>query len=245
MTTDASPARLKRFLAARLDPKVYLGLHVTVSLLLCALAAWAFGAIVDAVLDNDTVVRWDIAAAAAIHARVTPFGLRVFEVITNLGSPVVVSLVVVAMAIWCWRRQERVLAVGVVVICAGEAILDGVLKSVVHRTRPEFAVRFLHSQSFSFPSGHSFGSIVAYGLLAFLIVDFYRPIARTRRLVWIVAAGLIVLIGISRTYLGVHYPSDVVGGWSAGIAWLAICLTGLRFARARSGHGASQSPISA
>lgn len=244
MTIRTAPDRLRRFVAARLDPKLYLGLHVTVSLALSALAVWVFGAILDSVLENELLVRLDIATAAWIHERVTPSGLRVFDVITTVGSPAFVAGLVVVMAIWCWRRSEHVLAVGIVAICAGEALLDGVLKRVVHRVRPEFGARFLHGQSFSFPSGHAFGSIVAYGLLAFLIVDFYRPDRTVRRVILGVAATLIFAIGISRTYLGVHYPSDVMGGWAAGAAWLSVCLTGLRFARARSGRVAPNSALS-
>jgi membrane-associated phospholipid phosphatase len=244
VTTRATVTRLRRFLADRLDPKVYLGLHVTVSLALCALAVWVFGALVDSVLENESIVRWDIAAAAWIHAHVTTFGTRVFEGITDLGSPLVVWLLVLAMVSWCWRRGERVLAIGVASIVAGEVILDYVLKNVIHRTRPAFGAHFLHGLSYSFPSGHAFGGIVVYGLLAFLLVDFYRPERNARRLVWSVAGALIFAIGLSRTYLGVHYPSDVIGGWAAGVAWLAICLVGLRFARARSGHGAAGSPLS-
>ena len=226
--------RWRRFAADRLDPKVYLGLHVTVSFVVCALAVWLFAALVDAVLESDSIVNFDIAAAAWIHARVTPVGLRVFQVITDIGSPIVVSLLVVAMAGWCWRRRERVLAIGVVIICAGEALLDKVLKTVIHRNRPEFAARFLHGQSFSFPSGHAFGSMVAYGLLAYLLITFYRPAPRARRLILAGIATLILAIGVSRVYLGVHYPSDVIGGFAAGIAWLSICLTGIRLARERS-----------
>lgn len=237
-------ARLRRFVADRVDPELYLGLHVTISLALCALAVWVFGAIVDSVLDNELLVRLDIATAAWIHARVTAHGLQLFDIITTVGSPLFVAALVAVMAIWCWIRSEHVLAVGVVAICAGEALLDGVLKRLIHRVRPAYGAHFLHGQSFSFPSGHAFGSIVAYGLLAFLVIDFYRPGRVIRRVVLAIAAALIFAIGLSRTYLGVHYPSDVVGGWAAGIAWLAICLTGLRFARARSARAGTHSPLS-
>jgi membrane-associated phospholipid phosphatase len=226
--------RWRRFAADRLDPKVYLGLHVTVSFVVCALAVWLFAALVDAVLESDSIVNFDIAAAAWIHARVTPSGLRAFQVITDIGSPAFVSVLVVAMAIWGWRRRERVLAIGVVIISAGEALLDVVLKAVIHRNRPEFAVRFLHRQSFSFPSGHAFGSMVVYGLLAYLLMTFYRPAHRARKVILAGIAALILSIGVSRVYLGVHYPSDVIGGFAAGIAWLSICLTGIRLARERS-----------
>jgi undecaprenyl-diphosphatase len=71
-------------------------------------------------------------------------------------------------------------------------------------------------------------------MLGTLILTFYKP-PRVRKLVVQAIAGLIVLaIGVSRIYLGVHYPSDVIGGYAAGIAWLAICLTGIRLARERS-----------
>lgn len=213
---------------------MYLGLHVTVSFVVCALAVWLFSALVDAVLENDSIVFLDIAAASWIHARVTSLGLKVFQVITGIGSPGFVSVLVAVMAIWCWRRRERVLAIGVVSICVGEALLDGVLKTVIHRNRPEFGAQFLHGQSFSFPSGHAFGSIVAYGLLAYLLIAFYRPAPKPRKLIYAGIAALILAIGVSRVYLGVHYPSDVIGGFAAGIAWLAICLTGIRLARERS-----------
>jgi undecaprenyl-diphosphatase len=237
--------RWRRFAAARLDPKVYLGLHVTVSFVVCALAVWLFSALVDAVLENDSIVYFDIAAAAWIHAHVTLLGLHVFQAITDIGSPVFVSVLVAAMAIWCWRRRERVLAIGVVTIAAGEALLDRVLMTVIHRERPEFGAPFLHGQSFSFPSGHAFGSIVAYGLLAYLLITFYRPARQTRRLLRAGIATLILAIGVSRVYLGVHYPSDVIGGFAAGIAWLSICLTGIRLARERSSRADAPTAVRA
>ena len=226
--------RLRRFVAARVDPKAYLGLHVTVSFLVCALAVWVFGALVDSVLENDTIVRLDIAAAAWIHERVTPSGTRFFELVTYLGSPLFIVLLVAAMAIWCWLRRDRILAIAAVAVSAGQALLAAVLKASIHRQRPAFGAHFLHGQSFSFPSGHAFGSIVAYGMLATLILTFSKPPRSRRRLVQTVAASIVLAIGVSRIYLGVHYPSDVIGGYMAGIAWLAICLTGIRFARARS-----------
>ena len=243
MTGTSRLDRWRRFAADRLDPKVYLGLHVTVSFVVCALAVWLFAALVDAVLESDSIVNFDIAAAAWIHARVTPLGLRVFQLITDIGSPIFVSVLVVAMAIWCWWRRERVLAIGVVTICGGEALLDRVLKTVIHRTRPEFGARFLHGQSFSFPSGHAFGSIVAYGLLAYLLIAFYRPVLRARKLIYAGITALVLAIGVSRTYLGVHYPSDVIGGFAAGIAWLSICLTGIRLARERSSRADAPAPV--
>jgi undecaprenyl-diphosphatase len=235
--------RARRFIANRLDPEVYLGLHVTVSFVVFALAVWLFGTLVDYVLENEAIVRWDITAAEWIHGHVTPFGLRVFHVITQLGSPVAIGLLVVVLAAWSWRRRERLLAVGVVAICAGEALLDLILKHAIHRGRPVFGVGFLHDQqSFSFPSGHAFGSIVAYGLLAYIILDFYHPARRTRQLIYALTAVLVASIGVSRIYLGVHYPSDVIGGFAAGVAWLSICLTGIRLARSRARGGGAPEP---
>src|SRR3954468_19102519 len=79
-------AWLARFVAARLDPKAYLGLHVTIGLGVTALALWLFGAVLEEVLDNAAVVRFDVAAMTWVDGHVTPLGLRVFGLITRLGD---------------------------------------------------------------------------------------------------------------------------------------------------------------
>jgi undecaprenyl-diphosphatase len=78
------------------------------------------------------------------------------------------------------------------------------------------------------------GSVIGYGFLAYAIIVTTRWAGWHRRLVLAAAALLTLLIGLSRVYIGVHYPSDVVGGWAAGVAWLAVCITGYQVVSARS-----------
>src|SRR4029450_5020097 len=97
------PSRLARFVAARLDPKAYLGLHVTVSLGIAALALWLFGAVLEQVLDNATVVRLDVATLNWMVAHTSPIGLRIFTFITHLGDIPVIPAIAVAGAWVLWH----------------------------------------------------------------------------------------------------------------------------------------------
>ena len=99
-----------------------------------------------------------------------------------------------------------------------------ILKALFARERPEIVPHLVEVHSLSFPSGHSMNSAIVYLTLAVLIARGYEE-RRTRSFVIGAAALLVLLIGVTRIYLGVHYPSDVLGGWTVGAAW--ALLTGL------------------
>jgi membrane-associated phospholipid phosphatase len=210
-----------------------LGLRLTVGLGVAAIATWAFGWLLEEVLDAQSLGRWDDMAIEWMHARQTPLGDRLFQIVTLLGLPgvVIVSLVV---ALYLYRRQARLLLTGWIAANAGGGVLDQVLKVSVHRARPPFASAFFHGQSSSFPSGHAMSATICYVLLAYVITRL-APLPRSRQAVLYAAgAGLALLIGFSRLYLAVHYPSDVLGGHLAGAAWLAVCITGVEIGRAEA-----------
>lgn len=232
--TPRSPARWLRFFAARLDRESYLGLHLTVGLGVIALGVWLFGSLLEEVLDNDALVRADIAIASWIHSMTTPVGVKIFVAITNIGSPVVMATIAVVGAVTMFVKRHRLLAAAWVAAAAGGGVLDYLLKTTVHRSRPEYAAAFLHGSSYSFPSGHAMGSLLGYGFLAYALVLTGQRHARGARVVYSLAALLTLLIGISRVYIGVHYPSDVAGGWAAGLAWLAVCITGYQVVSGRT-----------
>ena len=226
--------RLSHFLAARLDRKSYLGLRLTVGLLVIAGGIWAFGGLLEEVLDNATLVQFDLAIANWIHATTTPGGARVFVAITDIGSPPVMSAIALLGVVIAFVRRHRLLAYAWAAAAVGGAALDYLLKTTVHRSRPEYAAAFLHGTSYSFPSGHAMGSVIGYGFLAYAVTLTVRWAGRHRGAVFAAAALMALLVGISRVYLDVHYPSDVVGGWAAGLAWLAVCVTGYEFVTGRS-----------
>lgn len=225
--------RLRTILKDRLNPKSYLGLHLTIGLAVAALGIWLFSTLLDAVLDNDALVRWDMAADAAIHARMTPPDLRIVDAVTQLGSPVAMAILGVAGAVLLWRAGRRTLLIGWSAAFVGGAIIGQVLKLAVHRTRPVYGAAYLHGQSFSFPSGHAMGSIIGYGMLLYVLRQVWPQGGTRRRAADMLAALFIFVIGLSRILLGVHYPSDVLGGWAAGAAWMAVCITGVGIAHHR------------
>jgi undecaprenyl-diphosphatase len=142
--------------------------------------------------------------------------------ITALGSATVLILftlaVVVALAV---RRQFH--AVGLVLAATlGGRLLNVVLKAFFDRPRPELVLHLTDVRSASFPSGHAMDSAVIYLTLATLLARLVSP--RALKIYFVaVALFLSFLVGLSRVYLGVHYPSDVLAGWMAGLAWAVLC----------------------
>jgi undecaprenyl-diphosphatase len=114
---------------------------------------------------------------------------------------------------------------------AGGKLLEFVLKSSVHRTRPQHAAEYLNYESFSFPSGHTMGATICYFMLAFVLTEIGGWQGPRQVLTYAVAAAIVAAVAFSRIYLGVHYPSDVLGGFAAGAAWIALCVITLRIVR--------------
>jgi undecaprenyl-diphosphatase len=187
-----------------------------------------------------TLARW-------LRAHATPLGDRVFYAITVIGMPVPLGALGAAVAgVLAWRRRWLAFW-GWAAAFVGGSLLDWMLKTIVHRPRPPYAEAYYRATGFSFPSGHAMMSLVAFGMLAYLLVAFRVRGRGARIAVATVAVGLIVLIGFSRLYLGVHYFSDVVGGYAAGTVWVAACASGVDVARRRRAMGgaAPHPPVAA
>ncbi|MFE6861552.1 phosphatase PAP2 family protein [Nocardia sp. NPDC057668] len=147
-------------------------------------------------------------------------GLRSgLEVLTRFGSSVTLVVLLALAAIWLAQRGQQRLAVYVILTSAGGFLLNVAVKAVVERLRPEVDNPVYTAGGWSFPSGHSMNSLVCYGIL--LLV--FTPVlgAKTGRAVIAFVTLLVVAIGFSRIALGVHYATDVVGGWLLGALWLA------------------------
>jgi undecaprenyl-diphosphatase len=141
--------------------------------------------------------------------------------------------VLIAMALLVRRRRLLALVWAVALVVTG--LLNAGLKDAFGRPRPPFHDVVVRETSDSFPSGHSLGSIITYGLLAYFLVYTLRR--RWARVAVVLGLGALVLaIGFSRMYLGAHYFSDVVGGYAIGGAWLCACVSGLEVVRRRARH---------
>lgn len=173
---------------------------------------------------DETVLRW-------LAARRTPQLDFIMLEITSLGNGVVVIMIISIAAVFLWLTKHKwsvyILLAGVF----GGKILNQLLKGEFNRERPSVIEHVDVVRSLSFPSGHAMGALIAYGSVAFL-VGRLEPTKGLRWTTWGIAIALISAIGISRMYLGVHYPSDVIGGFLAGAAWLAFVassVTAVRF----------------
>ena len=175
-------------------------------------------------------------AATGLNSLVAghPVLVSIVKAVTWLGSGGVLwTLIGAAAVVLALRRRWRLTAY-LLVTGAGSLVLDPVLKDLVGRLRPVVAHPIAHGNGNSFPSGHALGSIVCYGAL--LLV--FLPAARGawRRALVAVIVTVIAAVGISRLLLGVHYLSDVLGGWTLGITWLGITAFAFEISRQVAGE---------
>jgi undecaprenyl-diphosphatase len=185
--------------------------------LIAATALFVFGWLADEMLEGDTQ-KFDTFVRTAVHQHTTPALTWFMQGFSFLGSvAVVTTFCVLAIAAFLYFRQARTAAL-LAVTMAGMAVLDVALKLAFHRHRP-VAYFGPTPASYSFPSGHAMGSVCFYGVLAAILAA--RARGRGAKLcIWAGAVLLIGMIGYSRVYLGVHYPSDVIAGYCAGAVWV-------------------------
>lgn len=178
---------------------------------------------------------FDDSIREAVHRIASPVLTTLMLFITRLGSArVLVPLGICVGVVFILLRWKRALAFFVFTM-AGEIILEFVLKTSFARARPETFFDYPPPSSYSFPSGHAFASLCFYGILAWLITARLQNKV-LKFAVWALAAALIFLIGASRVYLGVHYPSDVIGGYLTAVIWVVtVALGDFWFSRRRVG----------
>ncbi len=222
--------------ARRLDPEERYGLRLTLFALAFLVVAIPFGLLLEQVVRNGWLVRVDTSAARNLHGwvRRSPGAVRALKMISLLGEPVLFYVIVAIAALWVWRHHGTRLALFLVVTTALGGLLDTSVKLAVNRSRPSLVDPVATAMGKSFPSGHAMGSTVVYGAL---LLVFLPLIPRRRRLVVVMAAVMVVLaIGFSRLALGVHYISDVLGGYVLGLAWLTASAAAFSIWRVERGR---------
>ncbi len=201
---------------------------VLVAGLLLIGGVWAFNAIADEVHEGETQAfdEWVLRQLREPNDPADPIGPSLVEEaardITALGG-VTVLLIVVASVSVALLLQRRLGAMWLLLgSTIGGAILSTALKDLFDRQRPGVVPHLTDVLTASFPSGHAMLSAVVYLTLGVLLS---RLVANAWARAWclVVAMGITLLVGLSRLYLGVHYPTDVLGGWAAGMAWALAC----------------------
>src|SRR5215204_1554548 len=228
--------RQLRWMLRRLTPGQYLGLHLTLGLIAAGGCLWLFGGVVEDLLTGDPLVRFDRVVDDYLHSHATPPLTKFFLVVTAFGSlEAIVLLGVVVAALLAWRRMWTLLVTWLAAV-AGSALLDRLLKEFFHRPRRRCAHPFLVEACCSLPGGRAMGGFGGEGVVGGFAGGAGRA-GEARVGVVCGAALLVVLIGFSRMYLGVHYFSDVVAGYAAGGVWLSALITGAETIRRSKTHG--------
>lgn len=183
-------------------------------------AGYLFGELVEQVRRSTSALyRADQAIHTWFGHERQPAMTVLFWTVTTLGGPAGLAVIVPVAAAILLVRKERASAIFLLVTASSGAILNLVLKTIFARTRPDLATALTVARWYSFPSGHAMGSYITFGALAYIALREPWPwVARSAALA--IALTMIVLVGLSRVYLGVHWTSDIAGGWSAGTVWL-------------------------
>jgi len=155
------------------------------------------------------------------------------QLISDSGSARAWQVVLAVVVVWLlWRRLPR-LALFVVITAAGSSVLNGIVKAAVNRLRPDLVDPVAREQGLSFPSGHAQAAVVGYAVLLLVFLPLLH--GAWRRAAIAVAVIMVSAIGFSRVALGVHYVSDVVGGFVLGAAWVAAMAAAFNAMRVERG----------
>jgi len=208
------------------------------SMAVAIIACLGFVEIADEIGADEDLGQFDAALSGALSLHASDDQLRFFATLTDLGDKRFLIPLSAAIGLLLMFRRRWFLAAAWVVATAAGGLVNTALKAIFERSRPEFLHGFAAADGWSFPSGHSSGSFIVYGLLAYLIVlqsesRWHLPVAA-------LAMSLIVCVGFSRVILQVHYFSDVLGGYAFGAAWVAAWIAGLEAFRRRQGRVAIQ-----
>ena len=159
---------------------------------------------------------WDAPLLWAIHAHATPTLDALMLLITEIGAPLpMIGFVAALLGVLAWRRRYGAVAFATVAV-GGASLLNLLAKALFQRHRPALWPQLAPETDYGFPSGHAMGSLAVVATLVIILWP-----TRWRWVALIVGGLFVVLVGLSRLYLGVHYPSDVLAGWCASLAWVS------------------------
>jgi membrane-associated phospholipid phosphatase len=197
---------------------------ISLSLLLGLAAAIAslvfFGWLADEVLEGETR-HFDDVTRAAVHTLASPALTTAMRGISFLGSTLFLTAATILVVAWFalrkWGREAKLFAITMI----GASLLNTTLKLAFKRPRPVPFFDLTPPETYSFPSGHSLASCCFFAGLAAILSGRVKS-RRTRTIIWIAAAVMFLLIGLSRIYLGVHYTTDVIAGFAAALIWILV-----------------------
>lgn len=216
-----------------LRPGVYLLIRLAAGFAALVAGAALFAGIAEELGDGERAGQLDQLFSDAVREHVPAWALQAFAGITRLGDTATLSVLAVVVAAALLLRGRRWLALAWLMAVGGNALLNTTLKALFARTRPLHEDGLIQAGGWSFPSGHSSGAVVVYGMLAYVLIRSLPP-----ALAWRASLPLVLLatatafsVGCSRIFLQVHFATDVLAGFASGSAWLAVCVASVEWAR--------------
>jgi undecaprenyl-diphosphatase len=203
-----------------------------------AVLAVAVGELADQVVDLDGLTRLDGPVWGWFVSHRDPAETTLATLVSDVGATGVVATVAMLVAVLLFVRRQRAEAVLIAVVVGGSSVLVVGVKDLVGRPRPPAAFRLAVETNASFPSGHALVAAAVLGVLAVLAGARLR--GPLRAIIGVVTVLVVLAIGLSRLYLGVHWASDVLTGWLLGALWLTTCLVIHRVVALRYGHRGDQ-----
>lgn len=196
---------------------------------IAGLAVWGFWEIAENVFSQETQAL-DTAVSQAVYGIHTPWLTKIAIAATTLGEPALLFALSMIMSAVLLLRRQWIDAIALAVAAAGGTGLNFWLKHLFARDRPALWERIVEVDFYSFPSGHAMISLIVYGFLGYWFARHYP--SRWKSIASFTTI-LIFAIGFSRLYLGVHWLTDIVAGYAAGLVWLIACLLAMEMAHNR------------
>ncbi|MFG2055354.1 phosphatase PAP2 family protein [Micromonospora sp. NPDC048930] len=225
--------------ADRLDPDRSLGLRLTLAAVAAFLVLVPFALLALLVLGSwPPLFRLDATITDTLHryALAHPAWVRAMSLWTDVFAPNPLRVAAALVAAWLLYRRAPRLAVWVVTTMTVGGLLGGLLKLLVGRHRPDLLEPVARAAGYSFPSGHALNATLAAGVLLLVFLPYARNRRGLRWALWTGAVLIAVVTGLSRIALGVHWTSDVVGGWLLGAAVVAATTAAFTTWRTRTGQ---------
>ena len=233
--------RATSFLRRRLTLDERFGLYLTLGFSSALLFILIFFRVVDALADQTVIVQMDVRILNLVQILRSGWGNQVMLFVTYLGKGEIVTLAIALLSIFLILINRRYYILAFIVSAGGGELFVSLMKHLTNRSRPPVGSALYVESGYSFPSGHTFVAVAFYGLLTYFLMRRFQ--GKWKRLL-ILAIGtiLILAIGYSRVYLGVHWFSDVIGSYALGFAWVSVVITAIEY-RKRSRTGEEPSAL--
>jgi membrane-associated phospholipid phosphatase len=179
------------------------------------LPLWLFGSVAGEVVEKEPF-SFDHPIMMFVHSHETPLLDSLMYFFTKAGSALTLVPLFVVVFVMLMRRGQRASATFWAVSVAGAALINFLAKQGFGRVRPDLWVSRVHETTYSFPSGHAMSTMAVVAALTFLLWK-----TRWRWIAAALGAVFVLMVSLSRVYWGVHYPSDILAGWAASLAWVA------------------------